>query len=107
MYDWFILFILDAVVLIALLLFFSENRLRQAPRAALIGVALALTWAVCVPLCRWLSGWLIGSLAAVPLAILTGAVLKVYGRLPWKRAALAAAIFLGVYVLLGTLAWLF
>ena len=106
MFDWLILLILDAAALAALMLVFSENRLRQAPRAGLIGLGTAVTWLVCGALCWWLFGWLIGLLTALPLTILTAAVLMYYGRLPLKRAALAAVIFLGVRSFLGALAWL-
>jgi hypothetical protein len=106
MFDWLILLILDAAALAALLLLFGENRLRRAPRAGLIGLGLALTWLVCARLCRWLFGWMIGLLTALPLTILTAAVLMYYGRLPMRRAALAAVIFLAVRGFLGTLAWL-
>jgi hypothetical protein len=103
MFAGLVILIIDAAVLAALLLILGKNRLRQAPRAGLVGLGLALTWLVCDLLLRWLFGFLI----VVPLTILTGVILKVYGRLRAKQAALAAAIFLVLRVVLGTIVpWL-
>ena len=95
MLDRLTLLLLDAVVLAALLLILGRNRLRQAPRAGLVGLGLALTWLVC----RSMFGWLI----VLPLMILTAAVLMAFGRLSLKRAALATVIFLVVRVVLGAI----
>jgi hypothetical protein len=99
MFHWLIRLILDTVILAALVLIFGQNRLRQAPRAVVIGLGVALTWLVC--------GWMFGWLIVLPLAVLTGAVLMVFARLPLKRAALAAMIFLVLRLVLGTIVpWL-
>lgn len=102
MSDWLIRLLVDAALLAGLVLFFGSHRFRRAPRALLVGLGLALTWLVC----KLLLGWLLGFLLILPLAILTGAVLMVYGRLRLKRAAFATAIFLAGRVVLGTIvAW--
>ena len=106
MFGPLILLVLDALVLAALILIHAENRLRRTLRALLVGLGLALTWVGTGWVCRQLFGSLIGWVMVVPLTILTAVVLMLYGRLPLKRAAWGAVIFLGLRFLLRMLEWL-
>ena len=92
----FVTFILDTVILVALVMILGRDRRPKLPRLVLVSLAIAAAYSAC----DLLPTLLLGQLIVVPLILATGIALIVYCRLRLKPAAIASGLFFTVHILL-------
>ena len=98
-------YVLDTVVLMALVLLFARDGRPKLARLFLTSLGIAAGYCIyeCISQLR-----LLGHMIVVPLVLLTGIALMLYCQLKLKQAAIVAGLFFAVHVVLSmTLRWFF
>lgn len=91
--------LLDTLVLIVLTMIHGRETRPRYLKLLLGALLVALAFTVCDEFLDWLPGYML----AVPMLLLAGFVLKAFGRLKLRRAALASVLFVLIHVLIDWL----
>jgi hypothetical protein len=95
-------YLLDTVLLMALVAVFGRDRRPKVLRLFLTSVGVAAAYCIY----EWTRGLHLGHMIVVPLVIVTGIVLMLYCRLRLKQAAIVAGLFFALHVVLSfALGW--
>jgi hypothetical protein len=90
-----ITYILDTVVLMALVLLFARDRRPKLARLFLTSLGVAAAYCIC----DWIGQ--LGRMIVVPLVLFTGIALMWYCQLKLKQAVIVAGLFFALHVLLS------